>query len=269
MANTTAGRKGVGGTESQGLGRLITPGILAGLLGGIVLAMIMMIVMGASGMGFASPLNLGMGSFLFTVVPPLVMFPSLMAAMGIALPASVASQLMTAIQSGHIPPAMASQLGSMLTAMHVPQAKLQLIAQMMSGHATNSTVASLMNQMSPAARASVMSAMPISWTHMIVGAMLHMVFSAILGVAFFLIIRVAATKFLPALDSTAGYVLAGMAGGIIVYIINRWIVLPLTNPLMAFVPQLAFFIAHLMFGMIVGYALALTVQRRSAGLGRV
>ncbi|HEY5986194.1 MAG TPA: hypothetical protein VIV12_07455 [Streptosporangiaceae bacterium] len=47
----------------------------------------------------------------------------------------------------------------------------------------------------------------------------------------------------------------------IIYVINRWGLLPPVNPLMAFVPQLAFFLAHLLFGLIVGIVLAIAFRR--------
>ena len=41
----------------------------------------------------------------------------------------------------------------------------------------------------------------------------------------------------------------------------RWGLLPADNPLMAFVPQIAFFLAHLLFGLVVGIVLAVAFRR--------
>jgi hypothetical protein len=54
---------------------------------------------------------------------------------------------------------------------------------------------------------------------------------------------------------------AGVIGGAIVYVIMRWGLLPPVNPLMAFVPQIAFFLAHLLFGFVVGIVLAIAFRR--------
>jgi uncharacterized membrane protein len=67
--------------------------------------------------------------------------------------------------------------------------------------------------------------------------------------------------------TSAGLVAASVAGGAIVYVVNRWALLPPTNPMMALVPQIAFFLAHLLFGLVVGVVLAAAFQRGNvAGL---
>ncbi len=242
--------------------RLAVPALVGGLLGGLLMIVVMILVMGTSGMGYASPLNLGMPAFVYTITPPLSMLPKLMAAMGITLPAPVMSQLAMAIHAGHIPPAMMNKLGPMLMSMHLPASEVHMIGLLMSGHATNGTVASLMSHMSPAARDMVMSAMPVSAAHVVVGTILHFAFAGFLGVAFFAIITAAAWLGLPGLRTSAGLVASSVAGGAIVYVINRWALLPPTNPMMGLVPQIAFFLAHLLFGLVVGVVLAAAVQRR-------
>ena len=228
----------------------------AGLAGGVVLAMTMMVVMAAVGQGFWSPLNLGISAFVYTIAPPLVMLPSLMAAMGISLPAATMSQLSGAIASGHISSAMAKQLGTMLMSMHVPAAKVQLMGQLMMGHATNSTVSQLLEGMPSSARNAVMVAMPIDSGRVVVGLVLHMMMSLLLGVSFAAVILGARQAGISVLRTRAGVIGASMLGGMIVYVLMRWVLLPPTNSMMAFVPQLWFFIAHLMFGLIVGTILA-------------
>jgi hypothetical protein len=51
--------------------RLAGLGILAGLLGGLAMIVVMILVMGASGMGYATLLNIGMAAYVFTIPPPL------------------------------------------------------------------------------------------------------------------------------------------------------------------------------------------------------
>lgn len=45
--------------------------------------------------------------------------------------------------------------------------------------------------------------------------------------------------------------------------VNRWALLPSTSPMMGLVPQIAFFLAHLLFGLIVGTVLAMALRRGS------
>ena len=249
------------GTDPVALGRrLALPAAGAGLLGGLFMIAVMILVMGTSGMGYASPLSLGMASLAFTITPPLAMFPTLMAMMGIKLPAPVMSQLSGAIHSGHIPAAMVAKLGPMLVAMHVPVARVQMIGQLMTGHATNGTVATLMSQLPPSARSVVMAAMPVSAGHVVVGTILHFAFAAFLGIAFFAIITGAAW-FLPALRNPMALMTAGMIGGGVVYVINRWAILPPVDPMMSLVPQIAFFLVHLLFGLVVGTILAMVLRQ--------
>jgi hypothetical protein len=242
---------------------LAAPGALWGAMGGMVLAMTMMIVMGAAHMGFASAINIGMPAFVFTITPPLQMLPSLMAGMGVNLPSSAMAQLTMAIHSGHISSAMATQFGGMLSAMHVPMAKVQMMGLIMTGHGTNATVSSLMSQMSPSARAAAMSAMPLNAVHMIVGLILHLAFSMFLGLAFFSVLSAFAWRAPRAARTRMMFIGAGVVGGALVYLVMRFGLLPSTNPLMGFVPQIAFFVAHLLFGMVVGMGFALTYERKA------
>ncbi|HUX03413.1 MAG TPA: hypothetical protein VMV53_00685 [Acidimicrobiales bacterium] len=251
------------GNASLVVRALAVPGALWGAMGGMVLALTMMIVMGAAHMGFASAINIGMPAFVFTITPPLQMLPSLMLGMGINLPSSAMAQLTMAIHSGHISSAMANQLGTMLSSMHVPMAKVQMMGMIMTGHATNATVTSLMSSMTPSARAAVMSAMPLNAGHMAVGLVLHFAFSMFLGLAFFGILGAFAWMAPQALRTRMMFVSAGVIGGAVVYLVMRFGLLPSTNPLMGFVPQIAFFISHLLFGLVVGMGFALAYERRS------
>lgn len=62
--------------------------------------------MGASGTGYATPLNRGMAASVFTITPPPSMLPTLMGLMGIHLPSSMTAPLAAALRSGHLSPAM-------------------------------------------------------------------------------------------------------------------------------------------------------------------
>ncbi|MGH3494720.1 MAG: hypothetical protein ACRDQ1_16005 [Sciscionella sp.] len=138
-----------------------------------------------------------------------------------------------------------------------------MMAPLMSGHATNSNVADLMGQMSQPARNMVMRSMPVAADRVVVGSVLHFASAAFLGLLFFAIIGAAVWYRLPGLRTPAGMMAAGVIGGAIVYVINRWALLPPTNPMMALTPQLAFFLTHLLYGLIVGAALAMMLRRRS------
>ncbi len=261
QATTLTGRPGFRGDAGVMARRLFGPALLAGLAGGLAMIVVMILVMGAAGMGYASPLNLGMAAFVFTITPPMSMLPSLMGLMGIHLPPSAAGPLMTAVRSGHLSPAMMHKLGTMLMGMHVPAATVTQMGLLMSGKASNSTVASLMSAMSPSARAAVMAAMPVSAGQVAAGTILHFAFAAFLGVAFAAVIGAAAWAGIPGMRTSGGIVTAGVIGGAIVYVIMRWGLLPPVNPLMAFVPQIAFFLAHLLFGLVVGIVLAVAFHR--------
>ena len=70
---------------------------------------------------------------------------------------------------------------------------------------------------------------------------------------------------MPGMTGQAGSMarqLAGVIGGAVVYAVIRWGLLPSVNPLMAFVPQTGFFLAHLLFGLVAGALLAVTFRRR-------
>jgi hypothetical protein len=261
QATTYTGRAGFRADVMVVARRLSGPALLAGLLGGLALIVVMILVMGAAGMGYATPLNIGMAAFVFTITPPMSMLPRLVALMGIHLPASAAGPLMAAAHGGHLSPAMMKSLGSMLMGMHVPAATVSQMGLLMSGKASNSTVASLMSSMSPSARAAVMNAMPVSAGQVVVGTILHFAFAAFLGLSFAALIGAAAWLRVPGMRTSAGIISAAVVGGAIVYVINRWGLLPPTNPLMTFVPQIAFFLAHLLFGLVVGVVLAVAFRR--------
>ena len=224
---------------------------------------LMILVMGASGSGYASPLNLGIPAFVKTITPPTRMLPTLMGLMGVHLPPPVMAQLGPAVARGHVSPAMIHHLGAMLMAMHVPTAKVQMMGVLMSGHASNTTMANLLAGMNPSARSAAMNAMPVSAGHVTIGAVTHFALSTVLGVTFAMAIIGLGIRMLsiPVLRTSAGIVAASVIGGALVYVINRWVILPAIDPMMRLVPETAFFIAHLLFGLVVGAGVALIAHR--------
>lgn len=241
--------------------RLALPAIGAGLLGGLFMIVLMILVMGAEGMGYANPLNLGMASFVYTVAPPKSMLPSLMPMMGVKLPATAMPKASAMLHAKNVSPAMMQQFGAMLTSMHVPPPMVKDIGQLMTGTASNSTVVDVMNMVPASARATVMRQMPVEAGQVVVGTVLHFAFSAFLGIVFFAIIGAAAWFKLPELRTPAGMITAGVIGGILVWIVMNFGILPVTNPMMSLVPQVGFFFAHVLFGLVVGMALAMAFRR--------
>ena len=237
-------------------------GAIAGLVGGALMIGLMIVVMGTSGAGYASPLNLGIPAFVKTIAPPVSMLPKLMSLMGIHLPAAAMAKLGPVIANGHIPPAMTHQLGGMLLAMHVPAAKVHMIGALMGGHASNSEIANLLTTLSPAARNAVMSAMPVSAGHVVIGAVTHFAISAIVGMTIaMMIIGVGIGRLqMPWLRTPGGIIAASVAGGALVYVVNRWLILPAIDPMMKLVPETALFIGHLLFGLVVGIGIVMIAR---------
>ena len=96
---------------------------------------------------------------------------------------------------------------------------------------------------------------------MLITALIILLVLTILGIALFTVIVAAARMGVPVVRTPTGMVLAGIAGGAVVYVLNRWVFLPPSNPMMRLVPQTAFFLAHLLFGLVVGGAIAVTSAR--------
>lgn len=238
-------------------------GAVAGLLGGAVMIALMVLVMGTEGSGYATPLNLGIPAFATTITPPLTMLPTMMAAMGIHLPPEAMAQLKPALASGHIPPATMNQMGEMLMGMHMSPAKVHRIGDLMAGHASNATMADLLSEMSPAGRHEVMHAMPVAAGNMALGLITHFVLSILLGVAFAMaIIGIGIERLrIAVLRTPAGIISVSVLGGAVVYAVNRWIVLPAIDPMMRLVPGGWFFVAHLLFGLVVGIGVAMIASR--------
>ena len=264
MAHMATGATGARSHDMMAMVRRVgMGGALAGLVAGVAMIGLMIIVMGSEGSGYATPLNLGIPAFAKTITPPLTMIPTMMAAMGIHLPEATMMQLKPALMSGHIPPAMMHQLGEMLMSMHMPAGKVQQISALMSGHASNSTVTALLSEMPPSARHEVMSAMPVTGGTVLLGLVTHFVLAIALGVMFaMLIIGVGIGRLsLAPLRTPVGIVVTTMIGGAIVYVVNRWLILPAIDPMMKLVPQAWFLVSHLLYGLVVGLGITMIASR--------
>ena len=241
--------------------RMAGAGIAGGLLGGVAMIGVMILSMGASGMGYATPLSLGMASFVFTITPPKSMLPMLMGLMGIHVPAPMMPKVMAMLHSSHLTPAMMQQLAAMLGSLHVPAATVKTMGLLITGHAANGTVVTLLSHMSPAAQDTVMRSMPVVASHVLVGSILHFGFAAFVGLVFAGILVGAAWVALPVMRSSAGIVGGSVIGSALLYVLMRWILLPATNPMMGLVPQGWFLLAHLLFGLGVGIVVAAEFHR--------
>ena len=90
----------------------------------------------------------------------------------------------------------------MLMSMHVPAATVSQMGLLMGGETTNSTMASLMSEMSPSARPMVMSAMPVSAGQVAAGTTVHFAFATFLGLAFAAVIGAAAWAGIPGMRTS-------------------------------------------------------------------
>ncbi|MGH9205976.1 MAG: hypothetical protein ACRD1G_05395 [Acidimicrobiales bacterium] len=95
---------------------------------------------------------------------------------------------------------------------------------------------------------------PVQTSHLLVGALLHFGFAAITGAAFAAVILTAIRVMrLPALRSWFGFTAASLVGGILVYLIMVYAVLPWANPFIVdMTPRGTFFIAHVIYGVVFG-----------------
>lgn len=245
-------------------------GMAAGIVGGLAMIGLMIVVMGAQGSGYASPLNLGIPAFVKTITPPVPMLPTLMGMMGIHLPASAMAKVGPAFAGGHISPATMKMLSATLMSMHIPTAKLSVMNALMTGHASNTMMANLLSGMTPAARSAVMHAMPVTVAHVAIGAITHFALAAALGMAFaMMIIGVGIGQLdLAVLRTPAGILAATTLGAVAVYVVNRWVILPAIDPMMRLVPEGWFLVSHLLFGVVAGLGITMVASREGALAGR-
>jgi len=97
--------------------------------------------------------------------------------------------------------------------------------------------------------AAAMMNEPLSASHVIVGGLLHLAMSAFAGAAFAVVLAVLIKAGARVLASPAVYVIAGAAGGALLYVIMIYGLAPaLNSEIVNFTPRVPFFFSHLLFG---------------------
>ncbi len=91
-------------------------------------------------------------------------------------------------------------------------------------------------------------------SHLAVGFLLHMTFSIVVGVSFALILLTAIRALgLPLLATRLGYTAGAVVGGLLLYGLMMYLILPWANPLMVdATPRGAFIIGHILYGLTFG-----------------
>jgi hypothetical protein len=91
-------------------------------------------------------------------------------------------------------------------------------------------------------------------SHLAVGFLLHMTFSVVVGVSFALILLAAIRVLrLPLLATRVGYTGGAVVGGLLLYGLMMYLILPQANPLMVdATPRGAFIIGHVLYGLTFG-----------------
>ncbi len=91
-------------------------------------------------------------------------------------------------------------------------------------------------------------------SHLAVGFLLHMAFSVVVGISFALILFAAIRVLgLPLLATRLGYTAAAVVGGLVLYGLMMYVILPVANPLMVdATPRVAFIVGHFLYGVTFG-----------------
>lgn len=91
-------------------------------------------------------------------------------------------------------------------------------------------------------------------SHLAVGFLLHMTFSIVVGVSFALVLFAAMRVVrLPLLATRLGYTAGAVIGGLLLYGLMMYLILPGANPLMVdATPRGAFIIGHILYGLTFG-----------------
>jgi hypothetical protein len=91
-------------------------------------------------------------------------------------------------------------------------------------------------------------------SHLAVGFLLHMTFSVVVGISFALILFAAIRVLgLPLLATRLGYTAAAVVGGLVLYALMMYVILPVANPLMVdMTPRGAFIVGHILYGLTFG-----------------
>jgi hypothetical protein len=98
---------------------------------------------------------------------------------------------------------------------------------------------------------------PVQASHLAVGFLVHMGFSVVVGIAFALVILFAVRVLnLPLLVTRAGYTGAAVIGGLVLYALMMYLILPApiaANPVIPdMTPKGAFIIGHILYGLTFG-----------------
>ena len=220
MAASTA-RPGPDPAVARITPRLLGTAAVGGLLGGLAMFFLMAGYDASAGMGFWTILNVCFAAWVFRGT---TMTTGMPAGHGAAMP-------------GHS--AMASPMAS-----HEAMASPMASHEAMVGHAAmgghGMGAAGMMNE-------------PLLASHVIVGGLLHLAMSAAAGMAFAVVLAVLIRAGLRVLATPAGYVIAAVAGGALLYVIMLYGFAPLWNTeIVNFTPRVPFFLSHLLFGATVG-----------------
>ena len=91
-------------------------------------------------------------------------------------------------------------------------------------------------------------------SHLAVGFLLHMAFSVVVGISFALILFAAIRVLgLPLLATRLRYTAAAVVGGLVLYGLMMYVILPVANPLMVdATPRGAFIVGHILYGVTFG-----------------
>jgi hypothetical protein len=91
-------------------------------------------------------------------------------------------------------------------------------------------------------------------SHLAVGFLLHMAFSVVVGISFTLILFAAIRVLgLPLLATRLGFTAAAVLGGLVLYGLMMYVILPVANPLMVdMTPRGAFIVGHILYGLTFG-----------------
>ncbi len=101
----------------------------------------------------------------------------------------------------------------------------------------------------------VATPVPFDFVGVIVGLMGHMMNSVILGLVFTFLVG-------PRFHSLVGQVVAGLIYGVAIFLVMQLVLVPIVDPVMLRLNTLAFLIAHMMFGIVLGAVNYLLTPRK-------
>lgn len=213
-------------------GRLLRLGAMGGLLGGTALFFLMSGYYASQGDGFASMVNSCFAAFVFSSA-------------GTAMSGAMSGH--ESMTSGHGSMSSGSE-GSAMSHTSGPAMSHQ------SGSAMSHSSGALSgSHATSGAHNAMMGSSSLVSSHLAVGSALHVAMSALAGAAFVVALALLIRGGSRLLATPLGYVLGGMAGGALLYVIMIYGVAPVLNSTIEnFTPRVPFFFAHLVFGATVG-----------------